>query len=170
MLAKIRLLDAQSPSSNDTPNGESPRPLKGNFPAFLQEEGNTGTFDTKAFAEKLEKLREHLTQKEFAKRLGIPLTTYTNWIAGIRRPSVKAIVSICSHLGVPSDWLLGLAPPPARAGGLSSAPGSSAKNGRGSGDARLIEIIAKQHDLIARQHQLIECVTKKYATEKSLEN
>lgn len=60
------------------------------------------------FSEKLESLRGGLTQREFAKRLGIPLTTYTNWITGIRSPSGEAILSICTQLGISADWLLGL--------------------------------------------------------------
>ena len=66
------------------------------------------------FGERLESLRKGMTQREFAKSIGVPLTTYTNWVAGIRMPSAEAIVSICSHLGVSADWLLGLpggAPP-----------------------------------------------------------
>ena len=60
------------------------------------------------FPEKLESLRGEMTQREFAKRLGIPLTTYTNWVSGIRSPSAEAVLSICSQLGVSADWLLGL--------------------------------------------------------------
>ncbi len=60
------------------------------------------------FSEKLESLRGDLTQREFAKRLGIPLTTYTNWVAGIRSPSAEAVMSICTQMGVSADWLLGL--------------------------------------------------------------
>lgn len=60
------------------------------------------------FSEKLESLRGGKTQRDFAKSLGIPLTTYTNWIAGIRSPSAEAVLSICTQLGVSADWLLGI--------------------------------------------------------------
>ena len=60
------------------------------------------------FSEKLESLRGGKTQRDFAKSLGIPLTTYTNWIAGIRSPSAEAVLSICTQMGVSADWLLGI--------------------------------------------------------------
>lgn len=56
----------------------------------------------------MESLRGKLTQKQFAKLLGVPLTSYTNWVAGISTPKAEAIVLICTKLGVSSDWLLGL--------------------------------------------------------------
>ena len=42
------------------------------------------------------------------KYLGIPLNTYTNWLLHARRPTMDAIISICTKLGESSDWLLGL--------------------------------------------------------------
>ncbi|MBQ6924179.1 MAG: helix-turn-helix transcriptional regulator [Kiritimatiellae bacterium] len=68
-----------------------------------------GTFFMIAeFGEKLESLRKGMTQRQYAARLGVPLTTYTNWINGVSSPKAEAIVSICSILGVSADWLLGL--------------------------------------------------------------
>ncbi len=60
------------------------------------------------FGDRLESLRKGLTQKEFSKSLGIPLNSYTNWVRGIREPSMNAIISICTQLSVSADWLLGL--------------------------------------------------------------
>lgn len=62
----------------------------------------------KSFRERLEELQGERTQKEFAKALGIPLNTYTNWLLHSRRPTMDAIISICTKLGESADWLLGL--------------------------------------------------------------
>ena len=55
---------------------------------------------------RLESLRKGLTQREFSHNIGIPLTTYTNWIAGISVPKADAVASVCSKLGISIDWLL----------------------------------------------------------------
>lgn len=60
------------------------------------------------FRDRLIELQGTRTQKEFAKHLEIPLNTYTNWLLHARRPTMDAIISICTTLGVSSDWLLGL--------------------------------------------------------------
>lgn len=62
----------------------------------------------KDFKDRLVELQGTRTQKEFAKFLEIPLNTYTNWLLHARRPTMDAIVSICTKLNVSSDWLLGL--------------------------------------------------------------
>ena len=62
----------------------------------------------KTFKERLEELQGEKTQKEFARSLGIPLNTYTNWLLHSRRPTMDAIISICTKLGESADWLLGL--------------------------------------------------------------
>ena len=69
------------------------------------------------FGDRLEQLRGNLTQREFARQLGVPLTSYTNWTTGARAPSMDYIVMICTKLGVSADWLLGLkiAPAPEQA-------------------------------------------------------
>ena len=60
------------------------------------------------FGNRLESLRDRETQKGFAKSLGIPINTYTNWVRGIREPSMSAIINLCTQLSVSADWLLGL--------------------------------------------------------------
>lgn len=62
----------------------------------------------KSLGERIEELRADRTQKEFAAFIGVPLNTYTNWVRGIRNPASDALVTICTRLGVSSDWLLGL--------------------------------------------------------------
>ncbi len=61
-----------------------------------------------AFGDRLESLRNGMTQKEFAASLQTPINTYTNWVRGIREPSMSAIINLCTRLGVSSDWLLGI--------------------------------------------------------------
>ena len=60
------------------------------------------------FGDRLESLRGPRTQKEFAALLGLPINTYTNWVRGIREPSMNALINICTRLGVSADWLIGL--------------------------------------------------------------
>ena len=62
----------------------------------------------KNFQDRLKTLSDGVTQKEFAKKINVPLNTFTAWLRGERLPSYEAIVSICSALGVTADWLLGL--------------------------------------------------------------
>lgn len=62
----------------------------------------------KKVVEHLKELQGERTQKEFAALLGIPLNTYTNWLLYQRRPTIDAVISICTRLGVSADWLLGL--------------------------------------------------------------
>lgn len=68
------------------------------------------------FGDRLESLRGGDSQKDFAHKLGVPLTSYTNWVCGTSSPKMEYIVMLCTKLGVSADWLLGLsATPPSRA-------------------------------------------------------
>ncbi len=70
----------------------------------------------------MESLRGATSQKEFARKLGIPLTSYTNWVCGTSSPKMEYIVMLCTKLGVSADWLLGLAAsPPDRTSELKRA-------------------------------------------------
>lgn len=60
------------------------------------------------FGDRLESLRGPRTQKDFASILGLPINTYTNWVRGIREPSMNALINICTRLGVSADWLMGI--------------------------------------------------------------
>ena len=67
------------------------------------------------FGDRLESLRGNASQKDFARKLGVPLTSYTNWVCGTSTPKMEYIVMLCTKLGVSADWLLGLsASPPAQ--------------------------------------------------------
>ena len=69
----------------------------------------------RTFGDRLESLRGKDSQKEFARKLGVPLTSYTNWRCGTSTPTMEYIVMLCTKLGVSADWLLGLsASPPAQ--------------------------------------------------------
>lgn len=80
------------------------------------------------FSHRLALLRKGKTQKEFAKLIGVPLTSYTNWILGISLPKMEHIIKICQVTGVSSDWLLGLSSDntPARSPPLMPPRGLSA--------------------------------------------
>ena len=60
------------------------------------------------FGDRLESLRGDRSQKQFAAELGLPINTYTNWVRGIREPSMSALINLSTQLGVSSDWLLGI--------------------------------------------------------------
>lgn len=60
------------------------------------------------FGDRLESMRGDLSQKKFAALLGVPINTYTNWVRGIREPSMSAIINIATRLGVTADWLIGI--------------------------------------------------------------
>ena len=84
----------------------------------------------KSFADRIESLRGNKTQKEFAKQLGVPLNTYTNWTRGITKPTCDALITACTVLGVSADWLLGLpgaaAPPVLSVPSVTSVPPDAA--------------------------------------------
>lgn len=83
------------------------------------------------FGERLESRRVG-TQKKFAQSLGIPLNTYTNWIRGIRKPDMDAIIKLCTQMSVSADWLLGL---PDRSGGAVVTGSSGVAIATGGGSA-----------------------------------
>ena len=60
----------------------------------------------------MESLRGGISQKEFAQKLGVPLTSYTNWVGGTSSPKMEYIVMLCTKLGVSADWLLVLSSSP----------------------------------------------------------
>lgn len=84
------------------------------------------------FGERLESLRNGMTQKEFAASLQTPINTYTNWVRGIREPSMSALINLCTHLSVSADWLLGLSDNCFTAVKQSSPPAVNAPNNSGA--------------------------------------
>ena len=85
------------------------------------------------FGERLESLRNGQTQKAFAREIGLPLNSYTNWVRGVREPSMSAIISLCTRLGVSADWLLGL---PERSGGITQQATANGPGGQAVAMAR----------------------------------
>ena len=83
------------------------------------------------FGERLESRRVG-TQKKFAQSLGIPLNTYTNWIRGVRKPDMDAIIKLCTQMSISADWLLGL---PDRSGGAVVTGSSGVAIATGGGSA-----------------------------------
>ncbi len=115
----------------------------------------------KNFSDRLESLRGSETQREFAKRIGIPLTSYTNWVLGLRTPNMDALIKICSHSGVSADWLLGLedrAPPSIRAHNSAVAVNGHAVNGHAP--AATCPECAKKDAAISRLERVIDKLTK----------
>lgn len=47
-----------------------------------------------------------MTQKEFAKKTGIPETTVSDWKKKKTNPTAEKILIICKVLGVTPEWLL----------------------------------------------------------------
>ena len=79
------------------------------------------------FGERLESLRNGRTQKIFARDIGLPLNSYTNWVRGVREPSMSAIIALCTRLDVSADWLLGL---PDRSGGITQQATANGPGGQ----------------------------------------
>lgn len=63
-----------------------------------------------SFLDKLKTLQGETATAAFARRIGVNQKTLDHLVKGERKPSVEVVVSICSSLGVSSDWLLGLSP------------------------------------------------------------
>lgn len=54
-------------------------------------------------------IRENnLTNRAFAKQIGIREATLSQYIYGTRYPQVKIIIRICKTFNISADWLLGL--------------------------------------------------------------
>ena len=62
-----------------------------------------------AFAVRLKELRKqaHLTQVEFAKRLGIGQSSCADWERGKKKPTQENLVKIAQVLNVSVDYLVG---------------------------------------------------------------
>ena len=61
------------------------------------------------FSNRLAELRheKRLSQKEIAKLLYIPQTTYSHYEVGNREPSIETIIKLCDLFDVSADYLLG---------------------------------------------------------------
>lgn len=62
------------------------------------------------FSERLRQLIEEndLTQKQLAKELHIPASTFGGYVQGTSEPDFQTLVLIAGHFGVSSDYLLGV--------------------------------------------------------------
>ncbi len=60
------------------------------------------------FDQRLKEIRKHfrLTQGEFAEKLGIGQSAYSNYESGIREPSITMISTIVTQFSINSTWLL----------------------------------------------------------------
>lgn len=54
--------------------------------------------------------KKGIKQKEIARKLGIPISTYANYENNHREPTLVVLDSIAKLLGVSTDYLLGLSP------------------------------------------------------------
>lgn len=86
------------------------------------------------FGTRLESLRGGISQKDFARKLGVPLTSYTNWVGGTSSPKMEYIVLLCTKLGVSADWLLGL-PEPGGTTRVTAGDGAAVAIGTGTATA-----------------------------------
>lgn len=62
------------------------------------------------FYSRLREIREEvgMTQTEFAKSLGVALSTYSTYENGHQLPKSDLIIEVCRRYAVSADWLLGL--------------------------------------------------------------
>ena len=59
---------------------------------------------------RLKELRNNLTQKEFAEKIGIPLVTYQKYDSGERMPPERVLSRVAEMCGKTVDYLLGREP------------------------------------------------------------
>lgn len=55
------------------------------------------------------RLQRSMTQKEFARTIGVSVVSIQCWENGTKNPSMSAIISIATAFGVTTDYLLGIA-------------------------------------------------------------
>lgn len=112
----------------------------------------------KSFGGRLEHLRGDRSQREFARQIGVPLNTYTNWVREIRTPTIDALKGICTQLNVSADWLLGL--PTASSPSIPSAPVVPPDAASASGEAYWRGLAASQQETIAGLTRLLAAASK----------
>ena len=112
----------------------------------------------KSFGDRLEELRGDLSQRDFAKKIGVPLTSYTNWVLGVSQPKFESIYAICSKLGVSADWLLGL--PTASSPSIPSAPVVPPDAASAPSEAYWRALAASQQETIAGLTRLLAAASK----------
>lgn len=68
------------------------------------------------FGERLRQIREnhHLTQKQFAEKIGSTERGIRRYESGEREPAFRVIISILDNIDVSADYLLGRSDNPAR--------------------------------------------------------
>jgi transcriptional regulator with XRE-family HTH domain len=66
----------------------------------------------KSFGDRLKERRGTRSQEEMASVFGVSQSAYSSWERGVKEPSISTICSMCRHLGVSSDWLLGVTDAP----------------------------------------------------------
>lgn len=54
------------------------------------------------------RIKQHLSQAEFAKRLSVEKMAISKWECGYSKPRLPMVRVICNTFGVSADWLLGL--------------------------------------------------------------
>lgn len=114
----------------------------------------------KCFGDRIESLRGNKTQKEFAKQLGVPLNTYTNWTRGITKPTYDALITACTVLGVSADWLLGLPAPSSPSAPSLLSPAARPGAAPAASEAYWRDLAASQQKTISSLTQLLAAAQK----------
>jgi len=120
----------------------------------------------KIFCTRLKEVRNSFSQNEFAKRLGIPQSSYSRYESGKNEPDYELLVSICRIFNVSSDWLLGLTDERTPRGGAShdnATNNGSIDNNHGSvtiGKTEVCPRCAEKDATIATQAQTIQTMMK----------
>lgn len=74
----------------------------------------------KNFLHRMRRLQKDMNTSEFARFLGVKQQSLDKYMKGINKPSVEFILTVCSRIGVSSDWLLGLSGEEAGIGRLNA--------------------------------------------------
>lgn len=106
------------------------------------------------FSEHLRYLRGPLTQKDFSRMLGIPLTSYHRYELGERAPDINLLAQIVKCVGISADILLGLPTSP----GVNTAADARLK------DAIFFQHIRNKDAVIELQQEIIANLTRTMQT------
>ena len=74
-----------------------------------KEQNMTPTYEDLGLSIKTARLSKKLTQEEVAERIGVSVTTVSNWETGLNNPSLQKAAAMADMLGVSIDRLAGRA-------------------------------------------------------------
>ena len=107
-------------------------------------------------------MRGDENQRNFAQKINLKQTTYSNYESGQREPGLQIVGDVSTQFGVTADWLLGLSDSRAPNGAVTASGGSAAASHNSTatvtGGASAAEI-SRLLGIIESQQRVIESLT-----------